>query len=71
MREIIRVEKQGGRYGCSECDWVFNGSMEQPEGDTIEQMKENYLRERDAAFMTHKCELYKKGQQPADGSAKK
>lgn len=63
MREIIRVERLGGRYGCSQCDWIFDNHAS-PEGDTVDEMKENYLRDRDAAFLAHSCKTVQRPMKP-------
>jgi hypothetical protein len=43
---------QGWR--CSECAWDFSPSG-QPTGNTLNDMKENYMRLRDKEFATHVC----------------
>lgn len=55
MRNLIFVrsaERQA--WGCSECAWVFNPSGP-PRGFTLDQMKENFERQRDKEFVAHVC----------------
>jgi hypothetical protein len=45
-------------WGCSECSWSFHPSGP-PLGDSLDDMKKNYERQRDKEFDAHKC-----GEQP-------
>ena len=40
--------------GCSECAWVFNPSRP-PAGNSLQEMMENYERQRDKEFAAHVC----------------
>ena len=54
-RTLVWVEAALFRgWGCSDCAWLFNppGS---PTGDTLDEMKENYERQRDNDFLAHRC----------------
>jgi rubredoxin len=54
-REIVWVAKgdfQG--WACSQCGWAFNPS-DAPTGSTLDEMKQNYERERDKEFVSHVC----------------
>jgi serine/threonine protein kinase len=41
-------------WGCSECAWVFSPSGP-PTGKWLDEMKENYERQRDKDFAAHVC----------------
>lgn len=54
-RELVWVKTpdfQG--WACSQCAWLFNPS-DFIDGNTIDEMKQNYERERDRAFASHSC----------------
>jgi hypothetical protein len=54
-RELIWIqEPQFVGWGCSKCSWVFKPSGP-PVGNSLSEMKENYLRLRDEASATHVC----------------
>ena len=55
MRKMIWVKsayEEG--WGCSECAWVFNPSGP-PVGKALDEMKQNYERQRDKDFAAHVC----------------
>jgi hypothetical protein len=55
MRKMIWVKSSGSEcWGCSECGWAFNPSGP-PHGATLNEMKENFERERDKEFAAHHC----------------
>jgi hypothetical protein len=57
-REMVWVEGEYFRgWGCSECAWEFRPSGF-PEGDTIDEMKDAYERQRDSEFESHVCAKY-------------
>jgi hypothetical protein len=41
-------------WACSQCAWIFNPSTA-PIGSTLEEMKQNYERQRDQEFAAHAC----------------
>jgi hypothetical protein len=54
-RKLVWIEEQSFYgWGCSECSWVFNPSGS-PTGKSLDEMKENYERQRDRDFATHVC----------------
>jgi hypothetical protein len=54
-RKLVWIEEQSFYgWGCSECAWVFNPSGS-PTGKSLDEMKENYERQRDRDFATHVC----------------
>jgi hypothetical protein len=52
-REMVWV-KRIEAWGCSDCAWVFTHSGP-PLGNTIEEMKLNFVAHRDKEFMSHVC----------------
>jgi hypothetical protein len=54
-RELVWIEETHFLgWGCSDCAWLFNPSGS-PVGDSIREMKENYLRLRDEECAAHVC----------------
>jgi hypothetical protein len=54
-REVIWIEEPRFLgWGCSECAWLFKPSGA-PVGDSLEEMKENFLCLRDEEFAAHMC----------------
>jgi hypothetical protein len=57
-RKLVRVERQTFQgWACSECAWVFNPSGPLV-GESIDDMKLDYERERDKEFTSHVCAEY-------------
>jgi hypothetical protein len=55
QRKLVWIEEQHFQgWGCSECAWVFNPSGA-PTGNSLDEMKENYERQRDKDFAAHVC----------------
>jgi hypothetical protein len=55
LRQLVWIQEphfQG--WGCSECAWVFNPSGP-PAGNSLQEMKENYLCLRDEESAAHVC----------------
>ena len=55
LRTLIWIEElrfQG--WGCSECAWVFSAAGPL-DGNSLEEMGENYERLRDREFAAHAC----------------
>jgi hypothetical protein len=54
-REMIWIQESHFLgWGCSECAWVFKPSGP-PVGDSLRELKENYLRLRDEESAAHVC----------------
>ena len=54
-RKLAWVEEEPfGRWGCTDCAWIFKPSGP-PIGKTLDEMKENYARQRDKDFNAHVC----------------
>jgi hypothetical protein len=59
-REVIWIqEPHFVGWGCSECAWVFKPSGP-PIGDSLQEMKENYVRLRDEESAAHVCAEHRK-----------
>jgi hypothetical protein len=55
LRQLIWIQEPHFLgWGCSECAWVFTPSGP-PIGNSLEEMKENYLRRRDEESAAHVC----------------
>jgi hypothetical protein len=58
MRQMIWIKTAGmNAWGCSQCVWLFNPS-DPPRGSNLEEMKENYERQRDKEYASHVCAKY-------------
>jgi hypothetical protein len=54
-RKLVWIERQNFQgYGCSECAWVFKSSGT-PSGKSLDEMKQDYERQRDKSFESHVC----------------
>jgi hypothetical protein len=54
-RELIWIQERHFQgWGCSGCAWVFRPSGS-PAGNSLQEMKENYLRLRDEESKAHVC----------------
>jgi hypothetical protein len=54
-RELVWVERQNFQgWACTGCAWVFNPSGP-PAGHSLEEMKQNFERERNKEFAAHVC----------------
>ncbi len=55
MRQIVWIKTaRMMAWACSECAWTFNPSGP-PNGNSLEEMKENYERQRDKEYASHVC----------------
>jgi hypothetical protein len=55
QRKLVWVERQAFQgWACSECAWVFNPSGT-PTGKSLDEMKQNYEKQRDKEFTSHVC----------------
>jgi hypothetical protein len=56
-RKLVWIEEHGfWGWGCSECAWVFNSSG--TSGKSLEEIKQNYERQRNKDFAAHVCAVY-------------
>jgi len=54
-RKLVWIEEeQFWGWSCSECRWVFHPSGT-PIGTSLDEMKQNYERQRDKEFAAHIC----------------
>ena len=54
-RKLVWIEGQRFLgWGCAECAWVFNPSGP-PTGASLDEMTQNYERQRDKDFAAHVC----------------
>jgi len=61
-RKLAWIDEQRFRgWGCSECAWVFNPSGS-PTGRSLDEMKQNYERQRDKDFAAHVCAEHPRNQ---------
>jgi hypothetical protein len=71
MRNMIWVKSVVSEgWACSECAWKFNPSGP-PRGASLDEMKQNFSRQRDSEFASHVCARHSrtKGQPPEARSA--
>jgi hypothetical protein len=55
MRQMVWIKTaRVMAWACSECAWMFIPSGP-PRGSSIEEMKENYERQRDKEYASHAC----------------
>ncbi len=56
-------------WACSECAWIFNPSGP-PVGDSLDEMKQDFERQRDKDFASHVCAQRPRttGERPGGGS---
>jgi hypothetical protein len=68
MREMIWVKSANVRgWACSECAWAFSPSGP-PRGNALEEMKQNYERQREKEFATHVCAQHPRAKSPEPGA---
>jgi hypothetical protein len=54
-RKLVWVERQNFQgWACNECAWVFN-ALGPLVGQSIDEMKMNYEKQRDKEFASHVC----------------
>jgi hypothetical protein len=60
-RKLVWIDRKSFQgYGCSECAWMFKPSG-MPAGKSLDEMKQNYERQRDKHFADHVCTEHYKG----------
>jgi hypothetical protein len=63
-RELVWVKPSGFQgWACSQCAWLFN-PLDALDGNTIEEMKQNYERQRDQTFASHSCQEHPRPKNP-------
>jgi rubredoxin len=64
VRKMIWVESTRSEvWACSECAWVFNPSGP-PRGTSLDEMKQNFERQRDKEFASHVCAQHSRTYSP-------
>jgi hypothetical protein len=64
LRELIWIQERHFQgWGCSGCAWVFRPSGP-PAGNSLHEMKENYLRLRDEESAAHVCAEHPSAKKP-------
>lgn len=59
-RELVWLERQNFQgWACSECAWVFNPAGP-PAGRSLDDMKQNFERQRNKEFTSHLCAEHRK-----------
>jgi hypothetical protein len=60
-RTLVWIEAQRFMgWGCSDCAWVFGPSGPMT-GESLDEMKEHYTRQRDRDFAAHVCPEHPRG----------
>jgi hypothetical protein len=60
MRQIVWIKTARVRgWGCSQCNWVFS-PLGPPLGNSLDEMMQNYEREREMEYLLHSCAQYPK-----------
>lgn len=63
-RKAVWIDERSFQgWGCSDCAWVFKPSGP-PTGDSLDEMKQNYERQRDGDFTAHVCAEHPKTKGP-------
>jgi hypothetical protein len=70
MRKMIWVKSvHSESWACSECAWAFNPPGP-PRGTSLDEMKQNFERQRDEEFASHVCAAHPRAKAPSAMSAK-
>jgi hypothetical protein len=60
-RKLVWIDRKSFQgYGCSECAWAFK-PLGTPAGKSLDEMKQDYERQRDKHFADHVCAEHSKG----------
>jgi len=55
MRQVVWIKTpRMEAWACSECAWTFN-ALGPPRGSDLDEMKQNYERQRDKEHAPHAC----------------
>jgi hypothetical protein len=58
MRRMVWIKTaRTETWACSECGWRFS-PLGPPRGSDLEEMKQNYERQRDKEYASHVCAEY-------------
>jgi hypothetical protein len=68
MRQMVWIKTARMKaWTCSECAWTFNPSGP-PRGSSLEEMKQNYERQRDKEYASHVCADHPRAKSATDDS---
>jgi hypothetical protein len=68
MRQMIWIKTpRMEAWACSECAWTFN-PLGPPRGSGLDEMKQNYERQRDKEYASHACSEHPRAKTPRDES---
>jgi hypothetical protein len=68
MRQMVRIKTARAQgWGCSQCDWTFN-PLGPPLGNSLDEMMQNYEREREMEYLLHSCAQYPRPEDNRDVS---
>ena len=60
MRQMVWIKTTRAQgWGCSQCSWMFN-PLGPPIGNCLDEMMQNYEREREMEYLLHSCAQYPK-----------
>jgi hypothetical protein len=66
MRQMVWIKTaRMMAWVCSECAWTFSPSGP-PRGSGLEEMKENYERQRDKEYASHVCAEHPRAMSASD-----
>jgi hypothetical protein len=66
MRQMIWIKTMRiEAWGCSQCDWTFKPS-DPLRGSNLEEMKQNYLSQREREFASHICAAHPRAKSARD-----
>jgi hypothetical protein len=55
MRQMVWIKSERAQgWGCSQCNWTFN-PLGPPLGNCLDEMMQNYERQRDMECVLHAC----------------
>jgi hypothetical protein len=67
MRQMTYISiERSQTWACSDCAWTFNPSGP-PRGNSLEEMKQNYERQRDKEYASHVCAEHPRAKSAREG----
>jgi hypothetical protein len=68
MRQIVYIRTESAQvWACSDCAWTFD-PVGPPRGSSLEEMKQNYERQRDKEYASHVCTEHPRAKSARGGS---
>lgn len=66
MRQMIWIKTaRMEAWGCSQCDWTFK-PLDPLRGSSLDEMKQNYLNQRETEFASHICAAHPRAKSARD-----